>query len=98
MLLCSSLLIPYGYRQTASALERLTKELDRIGAERPRNRHELGHIYPPLERLDTLNPVRWLPKLLRKLSLRKTTSLASLAERSDYGPLAGGIFHDTPGT
>jgi hypothetical protein len=97
MLLCLRLSTPRRNHPTGSALERVAKEFDRICTDRLRNCDEFGHIYPPLERFDALNPVRRLPKLLGKLPLGKTSRIACLAKRGDYGPLAGGIFHDTPG-
>jgi hypothetical protein len=73
------------------------EEFDRICANRLRYRNEFGHIHPPLERFDALDPVRRLPKLLGQLALGETGRIACLAQRGDYGPLAGWIFHDTPG-
>ena len=82
----------------SSALKAFAKELHGVGANGFRNCNELSHIHPSLKRLDALNPVWRLPKLLGKLPLRKTSRFTRLAKRSDYGPLAGRIFHDTPGT
>lgn len=98
MLLCSNLSTPHRNCPPASALKGLAKEFDRVSADRLRNCNELSHIHAPLKRLDALNPVRRLPKLLGKLPLRKTSRLTRLAKRSDYGPLTGGIIHDTPET
>lgn len=81
----------------ASALKPFAKELYGVGANCFRNGNELSHVHPSLKRLDALNPVWRLPKLLGKLPLRKTSRFTRLAKRSDYGPLAGRIFHDTPG-
>ena len=97
MLLCSRLPALRRNRPMGSALEGVAKEFCRIYAHRLRNCDEFGHIHAALERFNALNPVRWLSKPLGKLPLGKASRIACLAKRGDYGPLAGRIFHDTPG-
>jgi hypothetical protein len=97
MLICLSLSVPRRNYPMGSALECVAEEFHRIGANRLRDRDEFGHIHPPLERFDALNPVRRLPQLLRKLSLREPGRFARPTEGGNDGPLTGRIFHDTPG-